>query len=74
MELTELRAAIDEVDDELLALLRERDGLYKKAAHRRINVNQPLERTIEALENAVQDFVQQYHQKDSQSEASEAVK
>ncbi len=59
---------------ELLALLRERDGLYKKAAHRRINVNQPLERTIEALENAVQDFVQQYHQKDSQSEASEAVK
>lgn len=36
----------DPLRAEIVALLRERDGLYQKAAHRRLNVNQPLERVF----------------------------
>lgn len=48
----------DPLRAEIVALLRERDGLYQKAAHRRFNVNQPLERVLACLESAAREFAQ----------------
>ena len=48
----------DPLRTEIVALLRERSALYQKAAHRRLNVNQPLEQVLASLENAAREFEQ----------------
>ncbi len=63
----------DPLRAEIVALLRERDGLYQKAAHRRLNVNQPLERVFAALEETAREFVRKCRENERPDEAARVV-
>lgn len=58
----------DPLRAEIAALLRERGALYRKAAHRRLNVNQPLEQALASLESAAREFEQKCRKNEQMNE------